>query len=472
MATSKLPGGIYSGGDVQVSTQPIANMYSQFMQHQIARDEALDNYFRDQNKTVNPAGMRNQDITGTASVPGLTQKQSDWQQFYQQNKQPIKNPKLDNGKAYTEYESRHRDIINYIDQSKNAAKTTDELSKAKLNPQLGYIFDDNEIMGKIHQHDLPLNDPNHKDLSLAELSIQPKPLDTKEWEGLNKSFTQGLKPKSNVVGSKVDPATLDTVTTYKDEFSPEDLQTIGNRAKSNYQLDRRVRSTVDKNLLNSPNAPQLNDIYKQTYGKNAETPADLLAAQAIQNATTGGNRDVRTPGSFESKKLLQEMRDASLEKRIKMRFKFQQMGKAMDDVWVENHVQKQIADAEKNDFQKFTIGGQELYEKPMNLDPVTAKALARNGVEPDMVTTTNKGGVRGIYYKYDNQKTLANGKPNPDYGKPQGIDEDLSRNVFSPEQLKLAISGKTESAKQRAQEMNTGQQQQTIIPHTHKGMLD
>lgn len=465
--STKIPGGIYSGGAVVVNSEPIAQMYEQYTQRAMARDQALDNYFRDLNKTVNPAGMRNQDI------PAYIQKQKDWNQFYMQNKQAIKNPRLDNGKAYSEYQGRYNDMINHIDQSKNAAKMSDELSKARLNPQLGYIFDDNEVMDKIHQHDLPLTDPNHKNLSIAELAIQPKPLSVKDMEDLNKTWTTGIKPVDTVTGTKVDPTTLDTITSYKRNYSTEDLQAVGNRAKYSYQLNRSLRSTTDKNLLNSPDAPQLNELYKSVYGKNAESPADLLAAQAIQNVQTQSTYDKRTPGSFEAKRRLEQLKQLNRNELIDRRHTYSQGDKQMDDVWVDTYANKLINDANKSDFQTFKIGGQDFYEKPVSLDPVVAKALARGGVEPDMVTVGKNNSIRGIYYSYDKNKTLANGKPNPDYGKPLGIDEDLSRNVFSPEQLKLAISGKTQSAKQRAQEMqpNTGQQQ-FVVPKTHKGMLD
>src|SRR5690242_15509022 len=160
MATG-LPTNIYSGGAVVLNTQPLATMYQQYAAHRQAKEDALDNYFRDLGKNITPAGMRSQD------VPGLTQKTNQWQQFYQQNKSAILNPRLDNGKAYSEYMSRYQDQLAYIQQSKDALKTTDELNKTRLNPQTSFILDDPTIIDQIHQHDLPIGDPNRKEINLA-----------------------------------------------------------------------------------------------------------------------------------------------------------------------------------------------------------------------------------------------------------------------------------------------------------------
>src|SRR5690606_2592588 len=100
-----IPSGLYSEGAVVFDTQPFANLYNQFIARKQAKDEALDNYFRDFGKNITPAGMRNQDI------PVLTSKNNEWRQFYQQNKNAIMNPRLDGGKAYSEYMSRYQDQL-------------------------------------------------------------------------------------------------------------------------------------------------------------------------------------------------------------------------------------------------------------------------------------------------------------------------------------------------------------------------
>lgn len=436
-----LPSNLYSGGAVVFDSQPIADMYTRFNQRQMARDEALDDYFRNLNKNINPAGMRNQD------VEGLTSKSNEWNQFYVQNSKAIKNPKLDGGKALTEYQSRYQDMLNYINQSKNATKISADLAKAKLNPNLGYMFEDDEILNQIQEHDKPLTDPTHKLLNINELSIQPKPLDLKEIGAIQKNALAGLKPSEEVESIDVDPKTLDTITTVKKKYSPEDLQAIGNRWKSYYQLDRRVRSTADKNILNAPNAAELSEIYRSVYGRPAETPADLLAAQGILNAQTEGTFQKRTSGSLEQKRLLEGMRQANRKQMVDYRAKAKAEGKAMENAWVQTYMDKVLADAGSAGDRLITIRGEQTREKEIEVDPIIAKALKRDKFEPDRVTVTSDGRIRGIYYQYDKDGKIKK------HNGANVIDEALSSQTITPEQLKLAISKQAQSATQRAAEM-------------------
>lgn len=436
-----LPSNLYSGGAVVFDSQPIADMYTRFNQRQMARDEALDDYFRNLNKNINPAGMRNQD------VEGLTSKSNEWNQFYVQNSKAIKNPKLDGGKALTEYQSRYQDMLNYINQSKNATKISADLAKAKLNPNLGYMFEDDEILNQIQEHDKPLTDPTHKLLNINELSIQPKPLDLKEIGAIQKNALAGLKPSEEVESIDVDPKTLDTITTVKKKYSPEDLQAIGNRWKSYYQLDRRVRSTADKNLLNAPNSGELSEIYRSVYGKPAETPADLLAAQGILNAQTEGVVQKRTAGSLEQKRLLEGIKQANRRQMVDYRAAAKQAGKVMDNLWLDEYINKALEESKTRPAASVNYPtGIQQQEKQIALDPVLSKALAKQGVEPDYVFITADGKFRPVFLEYANKKPVKDKEGN------FVMDEVLSQPI-SREQVKLALSKATQTAKQREAEM-------------------
>lgn len=458
MATVNPPA-LYTGGAAVFNSQPIAQMAHQYAMKKIARDEALDDYFRNLNKGINPAGVRNQDIEG------LTKKQAEWTQFYQQNKNAIKNPKLDNGKSYTEYQSRYQDMLNYVNQSKNASATSEQLAKARLNPNLGYMFDDDEVVTKIGEHDKPLLDPTRKELNIQELSIQPKPIDLKELGTLQKNVMAGLKPSEKVTKVDIDPATYDTITTTKKEYSTEDLQAIGNRWKSYYQFDRRVRNMADKNLFNAPNAAELSEIYQKTFGKPAENPGDLLAAQGILNAQSEGEVQKRTPGSLQQKVFLENMKQADRKELINIRHKNKQMDKQMENMWIERYMQSFLEDAKDAPEWELNFKGNKTKERRVTLDPELAKALKRGSAEPDVVTITPEGKIRGIFYKFDDK-----GNPIKDKQGRFLIDETLSSEVLSPDQVKLALSKRTQSATQRATEMSAGEMEaEPQRPRQQKG---
>lgn len=446
MTGFNVPSGLYTGGAVVLDSQPLASLYHQHTMKAQARDEALDDYFRNLNKSINPAGVRNQDIDG------LTKKQQEWQQFYQQNKQAIKNPRIDNGKSYTEYQSRLQDMHNYVQQSKNATAVSDDLAKARLNPNMGYVFDDDEIINKIATHDKPLTDPTRKDINIQQLSIQPKPYDAKELGALQKSAAYGLKPSETVEDIKVDPKTFDTITTTKKNYSNEDLQTYGNRYKQMYQMDRRLRSVADKNLFSDPNATKYNDAYKNAYGKNAETTADLLAGQAIMNMQTEGTFEKRTPGSLEQKKFLESLKQKGRKELVELRYQKKQMEKAQEGVWLDEYMDRFVKDAEESPKSRSRDAkGNVVEEAQIPLDRILAQAFTKQvgsqKVEPDAVKIMSNGKIRPVYYKYGKD-----GKPEKSKDGWFVEDEILSQPI-GREQLKLNISKLTQSAKQRAAEM-------------------
>jgi hypothetical protein len=438
--------GLYTGGTVVADTSPLVQLQHQYNMKQAARDEALDDYFRNLNQSINPKGVRNQDIEG------LTLKQDEWQKFYLQNKQAIKNPRIDGGKALTEYQGRFNDMRNYIEKSKNAAAIAEYLAKAKLNPNLGYMFEDDEIITRIADHDKPLLDPTHKTVNIQELSIQPKPLDAKELQAMQKNALLGLKPSEEVGSIEVDKNTLDTITTINKKYSDQDLQTVGNRFKSLYQLDRRVRSHVDKNLLNAPNAEELNEVYKRTYGKNAETPADLFAAQGILNAQSEGSYQKRTPGSLEQRKFMERLKQQNREGLVNLRRQYKQMDKAEEGLWLDKYIGEVMSEAERYPKQKYKYAnGVEVEEVQIPVDGLSAKVLSRQGVEPDAIRVTNDGRIRPIFYQYYPKDHKKAGQPIKE-GDNYAVDMVLSQPI-TMEQFKLNLSKQTQTAKQRAAEM-------------------
>lgn len=440
--------GLYTGGAVTLDSSPIADMYHQYSMKNIARDEALDDYFRNLNKSINPAGVRNQDIAG------LTQKQNEWQQFYQQNKRAIKNPRMDNGKAFSEYQSRYQDMLNYVQKSKNVTAISEDLAKARLNPNMGYMFEDDDIVNKIAEHDKPLTDPTHRAINVQELSIQPKPIDIKEWQAMQKSAAAGLKPSEEVEKIDVDPTTMDTITTVKKKYSPEDLQAAGNRMKSLYQLDRRVRHSADKNLLNAPNVAELNEVYKSVYGKNVETPADLLAAQTIQGLQTEGTVQKRTAGSLEQKKFLEGLKQRGRKELANLRFQYKQMDKAQEGAWLQRYTETLYEDAQKAGRAKQrTADGAVIEEPQIPIDALSAKALSRSGTEPDFIRITADGKIRPVFYKYYPKGHEKEGQPIKGKDGWYEVDEILSQPI-SAETFKLNLSKHTQTAKQRAAEMS------------------
>lgn len=270
----------YSAGAVVFDQRPSL----QFAQNQIARQQAketaLDNYFRDLNKNVTPAGMRSQD------VPSLLEKQKEWQQFYQTNKSAITNPKLDNGKAYSEYFARYQDQLGHIQGSKEAMKATDQVGKMRMNPQLSYVFDDPKIIDQIQSHEKPINDPTRQGINLATMAVPPKPWGVKENAQYNDYLTKGI-PFSETIGKTENLPDFKTRTEIIKDYGIQGKRTIGQRSMDMYDADRDVRikaKHLEDELANDPTRlEQLNNVFKGIYGRDMDGAKEALAAQDIIN---------------------------------------------------------------------------------------------------------------------------------------------------------------------------------------------
>lgn len=266
----------WSAGAVVFDTRPFQAFYERQMAHQQARQDALDNYFRDLGKNVTSAGMRSQDI------PGLLSRQQQWQQFYQQNKSAILNPKLDGGQAYSNYMRGYQDQLAHINESKERQKTTEELGKLRFNKDSSYVFDDPNVENDIEAHNLPIDDPRSKKLDMASMAIPPRPIDVKDREAYQKYLTGGLKPDA-IAGMPINVGNYKIQTPITHSFSDKNLKVIGDRAMDMYDTDRRWRidaNNIMKDIMHDPaRHQQLNSLYNRIYGKDIETPREARAAQ-------------------------------------------------------------------------------------------------------------------------------------------------------------------------------------------------
>lgn len=268
---------LYMGGATIFNSQPATQFYLQSMAKKRAKDEALDNYYRDFQKSINPAGVRNQDIEG------YMQRVNEWRNFYRDNKEQIKNPLLDNGKAQSEFMSRHQDALGYIQQSKNRG---DLSAKAVLpilgNPDKRTRFSDKSLEN-VSLHDLPLDDPNSKELDPTTLDFDAKQFDINAQSKLNRYATQGLKFDELVENVKTDPKTHSKTVTYEYKFNPQAMGVAGQRYADAYDADDSFQTHIDTlaDNINEADFDKLNNEFKKTYNRDIISHKDFAAAYGL-----------------------------------------------------------------------------------------------------------------------------------------------------------------------------------------------
>lgn len=449
-----IPSGLYSEGAVVFDTQPFANLYNQFMARKQAKDDALDNYFRDFGKNVTPAGMRNQDI------PILTAKNNEWRQFYQQNKSAIMNPRLDGGKAYTEWNSRYQDQLQTIQQSKNAADITKQLGTIRADPKKAELLTEDSL-SNMALHDKALNDPQHKTFDLNALTYRPPAFDAKMREGVYKSLTTGLTP-SKIAGTPQALPNFQLKIPYTQQFSPQDVEAIGNRAMAFADSDRSIKYYADKELLpevlkDKTKYDQLNDVFKKVYGKDATTGQELFAAQSILDLNRKSVEEKIEPDVFGRQKAMEAIRTANDKDLIKFKKQIDPNDTEMNNLWVERYLGQLTKEArEKKPIEyKYQEGGK-VFEYDIPVDPVLGKALAEGNVTPDAIRVDADGNFRRIFYQRygkDEEKGKVEGEIKKGANGKIAVDETISRAKLTPDQVALALGYRGQTKKQLTETM-------------------
>lgn len=452
--TKNTSSGLYSEGAVVFDSQPFANLYNQFMLRKQAKDDALDNYFRDFGKNVTPAGMRNQDI----SV--LTAKNNEWRQYYQQNKAAIMNPRLDGGKAYGEWNSRYQDQLQTIEQSKNLANTTKEAGRIIADPKKRELVTE-ETLNKINLHDKPLNDPEHKPFSLYDFDYKPEPFDAKMREGVYKSLTTGLTP-SKIAGTSQSLPNFQIKTPYTQQFSSEDVAAIGNRAMAFADSDRSIKHYAEKELLpqilKDPNKfNELNTVFKRTYGRDAKTGPELFAAQSILDLNRKSIEEKIEPDVYGRELAMQKIRHANAKDLIDYKKKIDPNDTELNNLWVERYLDNLTEEAKKKQPVEYKYQtGTKVNEYDIPVDPVLGKALAVSDVTPDAIRVDRDGNFRRIFYQRygkEEEKGKQEGEIKKGANGKIAVDEVISSKKLTPDQVALALGYKGQTKKQLTETM-------------------
>lgn len=284
------PSSLYTGGAVTFNSNPSTQFYLQSQARKRAKDEALDNYFQNVSKSINPAGMRTQDIEG-----GWMQEVNNWRDFYQANKDAIKNPALDNGRSYNEYMSGYQNIINNTEKSKNAAGATGKLLPVFTDPTRRRLIPEG-VIGEIGLHEKSIYDPQHKQFKIEELDFNAKPFDIPAQQKYIGGLTKGFQMGELITNIKTDPKTHSTTTTYHSTYNPDTLAALALRNASAYRNDTSFNDFIDQ-LSEDDNAiMELNPKFKAAYGRDLQSHEDIATAWALNSIQT--EKDKQKLSSF------------------------------------------------------------------------------------------------------------------------------------------------------------------------------
>lgn len=272
---------------IDISSKP-TQLAINLMQKQQAKAEAVDKYFKDWEKSINPAGL------SKSELDIFSKKLKEVQEYGIKNKQAITNPSkygydaqstlmagfkdlqgfIEEGKKATAERKAFKDYINQaIKSGKHVSNNyLDILNNAMLPVGAGYVSPDTSKLDIYDPHDdLTFIDKTWKGIDL------PGKIEIEE-QFLNK------KPTGRIKEVKVESITPDVANNY------------AQRARSYYRSNLGTQEQYNDLIKDKDFVSQLNPTYKKNFGVDIKTPEDLVVAYGL--ATKQPKREDRTGYDF------------------------------------------------------------------------------------------------------------------------------------------------------------------------------
>ena len=240
MAATGLITGInpYEGGNVPLdfSSKP-TQIAIENIQRQHAQADATQKFFREYEKSLNPAGLSKDDIDE------FNKQMAETKEYGIRNMENINNPTKDGYEAYSTHQQKFKNLQSLIDLGKqktaNLKATNDFIEQIKRSGKhLGPPF-----MDMYKAATLPVNDPNYKPFNPALIDV----------------YDQFDLPKEA-----------------KDVFSKVDLDKSPGWTSN--PLNKNERAPTETTTFNPANAPKLYNESASIINKNPYGVKDLLAS--------------------------------------------------------------------------------------------------------------------------------------------------------------------------------------------------
>lgn len=270
------------GVAIDISSKPV-NLAIQLKQRDIAKMDALDKYFMDYERSINPAGVRNVD----ADV--FVKKLNNNKAFYLQNRDKILNPTKYGYEAQSQYMSNFKDMVNLIDQSKQAAANEKVVNERIYNAvQQGKSLHDG-ILPLLDRQRLSIVDPNYSVFDANQLQFD-KPYDEKQF---NANVLGGLEfPErqflvDEVVDGKKTGLKIKTTERYLDDSNKNAIQSA---ALNEYVSNPNTKRHFDDLMKRPDMVKMVNDKFKDVYKQDIKKPEDFVVGYALLQAPIGAKK--------------------------------------------------------------------------------------------------------------------------------------------------------------------------------------
>lgn len=256
---------------IDITSKPF-NAMIQVRQKQLAKAEALDKYFQEYDKTINPAGMRTQDVDAVIRLKNEAKR------FYFENKDAIQNTAKDNGKAYSQLMSMYSDASKTIEQSKQEAANGKVVTQAYLDAKKNNRVVPPEVQDAIFASQLSIKDPAHRSFDPINFDAY----DRFDAVKFGNNVYSKIKPSESLPERQIDKATGAEFYKTEKKITKDALGIIEADVVNAYGKDRGFRDEVKTIMQDQNKINELAAEYKKFTGKNMpNTEKDLAVAYTI-----------------------------------------------------------------------------------------------------------------------------------------------------------------------------------------------
>ena len=261
----------YKGVKLDVS-KPV-NLAIQLEQKERAKQEALDKYFMDYEKSLNSAGMRQQD------QDVFLRKLANNKDYYFKNREKILNPSKYGAEAQSQYMAGFKDILSDINKSKQLAANGKVLSTAIIDARKNNKTIPKEVADAIYNNELSMGDPMFQAFDPVNFDAYDKNDATKYANSIYSKIKLSESKPKRIYNPEFNEVSYETVN----DISNKSFGQIENLVASELQRNRGLVDDVkslarDKNELN-----KLAKLYQDFSGKkmNPNSLQDVATAYTI-----------------------------------------------------------------------------------------------------------------------------------------------------------------------------------------------
>jgi len=264
----------YRGGNVAIDfTSKPLQTFLQIKQRKDAQAEAVDKYFKDYEKSLNPAGL------GADEVKIFAKKLKEFQENGIKNKLAINNPSKYGYDAQSDQMARAKDLQTFIEQSKQATAERKALVDFyNQNKKSGKRISDDYL--EVYKNAfLPIGAgyvaPDYSKISVYDPHDDITFVD-KTWRGID--LPGKIEIEEQVIDKKPTGRVKEVMV---ESITPEVAKTYAQRARGYFRSNKGTEEQFNELIKDIAFVNQLNPIYKKNFGADIKTPEDLSVAYGL-----------------------------------------------------------------------------------------------------------------------------------------------------------------------------------------------